>query len=286
VVGRTYIDDPTSGRGFRVVGVMPRGFVFPSRSAAVSFIAPYVPSPTVVRDPTRRNLFEIVARLPPGLSIDALRARVEVGMAATAASFPARGPRPEGWSDRSWRMQGPFDHAEVLPLASALGSNERPLFRAIFLAALMLLALGGLNTSGLMAARGLDRVRDLSLRRALGATGPRIAWLVFSGSPPADRGRRGDRIGARRALLHVGLRLLPDDLVLLKAQASPVIDARVVMFVALGALVLAGPTTIWPIRRALRTGAASLGEGSRAARARVRSGARSSSRLRWRVRSC
>ena len=178
-IGRTYIDDPTSGRGFRVVGVMPRGFVFPSRNASVSFIAPYVPTPDVARDPTRRNLFEIIARLPPGMSIDVLRERVEAGMAATAAALPARGPKPPAMSERSWRTQGPFDHADVLPLASALGSNERPLFRAIFVAALMLLALGGLNISGLMAARGLDRVRELSLRRALGATGPRIAWLVF-----------------------------------------------------------------------------------------------------------
>jgi len=263
VIGRTYIDDPTSGSGFRVVGVMPRGFVFPSRYAAVSFIAPYVPSPDVVRDPTRRTVFEIIARLPPGLSIDVFRARVEAGMAETAAKLPPRGPKPPAWGERSWRMQGPFDHADVLPLASAMGSHERPLFRAILVAALMLLALGGLNISGLMAARGLDRVRELSLRRALGASGFRIAWLLFVEAlmPIAV----GAAIGLFLAvpLLHVAIRLLPEDLVVLKAQAAPSIDARVVMFVVLSALVLALPTTIWPIRRALRTGAASLGDGSR-----------------------
>jgi predicted permease len=160
-------------------------------------------------------------------------------------------------------MQGPFDHADVLPLASAMGSHERPLFRAILVAALMLLALGGLNISGLMAARGLDRVRELSLRRALGASGFRIAWLLFVEAlmPIAV----GAAIGLFLAvpLLHVAIRLLPEDLVVLKAQAAPSIDARVVMFVVLSALVLALPTTIWPIRRALRTGAASLGDGSR-----------------------
>ena len=197
------------------------------------------------------------------MSIDVLRERVEAGMAATAAALPARGPKPEGWSERSWRMQGPFDHADVLPLASALGSTERPLFRAIFLAALMLLMLGGLNISGLMAARGLDRVRELSLRRALGATGPRIAWLVFSEALVLIA--VGAAIGLSLAvpLLQVGLRLLPEDLVLLKAQSEPAIDARVVMFVLLSAFLLAVPTTIWPIRRALRTGATSLGDGGR-----------------------
>ncbi|MGH9409613.1 MAG: ABC transporter permease [Vicinamibacterales bacterium] len=159
VIGQTYIGDPTTGRGFRVAGVMPRGFVFPS-DVTVSFIAPYVPSPEVRSDPTRRTITAI-ARLPQGMSIAAFRARVEAGMAATAAAFPAR-QRPPGFSDRGWRMQGPFDHADVLPLASALGSTERPLFRAIFLAALVLLALGGLNVSGLMAARGLDRARELA----------------------------------------------------------------------------------------------------------------------------
>jgi putative ABC transport system permease protein len=261
VVGQTYIGDPTSGGGFRVAGVMPRGFVFPS-AVAVSFIAPYVPSPDVLRDPTRRTIGETIARLPQGMSIAALRAGVEGGMAATAAAFPTR-QKPAGFSDRGWRMQGPFDHADVLPLASELGSTERPLFRAIFLAALVLLALGGLNVSGLMAARGLDRARELGLRRALGATGLRMARLVLLEALVPIAG--GAAIGLTLAvpLLQVGLRLLPEDLVLLKPQVVPTIDARVVLFVVLSAILLAILTTIWPIRRALRTGAAPLGDGGR-----------------------
>lgn len=262
VIGQRYVDDPTSGGGFRVVGVLPHGFVFPSTRTTVSFIAPYVPSPDDLRDPNRRTVGEMVARLPPGMTIGALRARVEVGMAAMAAALPPK-PRPQGWSDRGWRMEGPFDHADVLPLASKLGGTERPLFRAIFLAALVLLALGGLNVSGLMAARGLDRARELGLRRALGATGFRLARLVFLEAlvPIAV----GAAIGLSLAvlLLQVGVRLLPDDLVLLKAQMEPAIDARVVMFVVLSAIALAVPTTIWPIRRALRTGATPLADGSR-----------------------
>ncbi len=261
VIGQTYIGDPTSRGGFRVAGVMPRGFVFPS-AVAVSFIAPYVPSPDVLSDPTRRTIHATIARLPQGMSIAALHARVEAGMAATAAAFPTR-QKPAGFSDRGWRMEGPFDQADVLPLASALGSTERPLFRAIFLAALVLLAIGGLNVSGLMAARGLDRARELSLRRALGATGTRIARLVFlEALVPITVGAM---VGLFLAapLLHLSLRFLPENLVVLKPQTTPAIDLRVVMFVVLSAFTLALPTTIWPIRRALGTGAATPKEGSR-----------------------
>lgn len=262
MVGRTFISEPTTGRGFRVAGVMPRGFVFPSARAAVNFIAPYVPSSLDRSDPTRRWIHQIIARLPQGMSMAALRARVERGMAATAAAVPTK-PRPPGWSDRGWRMQGPFDHADVVPLASDLGVVERPLFQAIFLAALVLLALGGLNVSGLMAARGLDRARELSLRRALGATGFGLARLLFLEALVPIVAASAIGLALAVPLLRLGVRLLPEDLVLLKPQMAPAIDARVVMFVVLSAIVLAVPTTIWPIRRALGVGAVPLDGGSR-----------------------
>lgn len=262
VIGQTFINDPTRGTGFRVTGIMPLGFVFPSAVAAVSFIGPYVPSSSDLSDPTRRSFFEIIARLPQGMSSSAFRARVETGMAATAAARPAK-PRRPGLSDRSWRMEGPFDRADVVPLASELGVIERPLFRAIFLAAMILLALGGLNVSGLMAARGLERARELGLRRALGATGFRLARLVLVEAlvPIAV----GAAIGLSLAvpLLRLGVGLLPDGLVLLTPHIKPAISVRVVMFVLLSAIALAALTTIWPIRRAVRAGAQPVGDGSR-----------------------
>jgi predicted permease len=101
------------------------------------------------------------------------------------------------------------------------------------------------------------------LRRSLGATGFRLGRLVFLEAlvPIAT----GAAIGLFAAvpLLRLGIHLLPEDLVLLKAHATPAIDARVVMFVVLSAIALAVPTTIWPIRRALKVGAGSLGDGSR-----------------------
>ena len=50
---------------------------------------------------------------------------------------------------------------------------------------------------------------------------------------------------------------------MLKPQTTPAIDLRVVMFVVLSAFILALPTTIWPIRRALGTGAATSADGGR-----------------------
>jgi predicted permease len=262
VIGQTFINDTTTGRGFRVVGVMPKGFVFPSAGSTVSFIAPYIPSTLDLNDPAHRSIHEIIARLPQGMSTADFRARVEAGMAATAAALPTRSRRP-GLSDRGWRMEGPFDQADIVPLGNRLGVIERPLFRAIFLATMVLLALGGLNVSGLMAARGLDRARELGLRRALGATGFRLGRLVFLEALIPITAAAATGLALAGPTLHAGVRLLPDDLVLLKPQVKPIIDARVVLFVVLSAIALSVLTAIWPLRRALGIGATPLGDGSR-----------------------
>ncbi len=262
IVGRTFINDPIGGRGFRVAGVMPRGFVFPSETASVNFIAPFVPRPSDLQDPTRRTFGDLIARLPQGMSASEFRARVEAGMATTAAAVPPK-PRSPGWSDRGWRMQGPTDHADIVPLATHLGSTERPLFLAIFLTAMVLVALGGLNVSGLMAARGLDRARELSLRRVLGASGVRLARLIFLEAlvPMVIAAAIGLALAV--PVLRFGVPLLPENLVMLTPHLEPAIDVRVVMFVVLGAIALAVAATVWPMRRALRTGASPLDDASR-----------------------
>lgn len=273
VIGQRYIGDPTASEkwGFRVVGVMPPGFVFPSSRVAVRMIGPLVANRDKVFDPTLRSLSEVIARLPAPIPADALAERLAAGTRATAAAFPVRGPKPAAWSERGWAMQGPYDRVTVSPLSSRLGRQERPLFAAVFAAAIILLVLGGLNVSGLMTARGLDRARELALRRALGASVGAVARLVFAEAllPIAA----GSLIGLSLAfpLLRLGTGLLPEELVLLRATPGVGIDLRVALFVILGALLLATLTTIWPIRSALTPALSEGGRGSTASRSPGRS---------------
>jgi hypothetical protein len=265
LVGRAVETDPATHYGFRVVGIMPRGFTFPSDRWEIRFLTP-LPADPERKDAFTRRFGEPIARVPAAMSADALRDRVEAGMRATAAVFPARGAKPPGWSDRGWRMQGPFDRAHVKPLSTSLGSQSRPLFRAVFLAVALLVGLSAINVSGLMAARTLDRARELGLRRSLGASAASIGRLVFAEAFALIL--VGAALGFLfvQPLLHFALSLLPEDIVLFK---PPQIDWRVAAFVALGAVALSVPTALWPIRRALRAGAQTTGDGSRAS-ARVR----------------
>ena len=254
LLGRTVEMDPVRHFGYRIVGVMPRGFVFPSESTDVKVMTPYVATTDAATDPRRRGLGEVIVRAPAGIGAEGLRSRVEAGMAVTAATFPALGPKPQGASDAGWRRQGPFDRADIQPLSVTLGSRSRPLFSAVFMAVVVLVAIGALNVSGLMAARTLDRARELGVRRALGASSASVARLLFVESLVLIGA--GSVIGLAFAwpLLRLALSLLPQEVVLLKPAA---IDWRVSAFVIVGAVLLAIPTALWPIRRALASAAVS-----------------------------
>jgi len=248
ILGRTVENDPVDHFGYRIVGVMPRGFVFPSESTDVKFIMPFVSGAEGASDPRRRFFTEVILRAPVGVDAAAIRSRIEMGMGVTAAAFPALGPKPQGWSDNGWRRQGPFDRAEVAPLSVTLGSRSRPLFSAVFLGVVVLIAIGSLNVSGLMAARTLDRARELGVRRALGASNVSVARLIFVESLTLIGA--GSIVGLAIAwpLLRFTLSLLPEMIALLKPVA---IDWRVAAFVVAGAVLLAIPTALWPIRRAI-----------------------------------
>jgi predicted permease len=252
-LGRTVEIERGWHMGFRIVGVMPRGFVFPSENADVRFIMPWVNTDDRGTNPQRRGLFEVIVRVPAGVGADVLQSRVESGMAVTAAAFPVLGPKPQGMSDSSWRRQGPFDRADIEPLAATLGSRSRGLFTAVFLAVVVLVAIGALNVAGLMAARMVDRARELGVRRALGASSVAVARLVFVESLTLIGTGAIIGLAVVWPLLQLALSLLPEELVLLKPAA---VDWRVSAFVAAGAMLLAMATALWPIRCALRPGAA------------------------------
>lgn len=257
VIGRTIIADAVRQTGFRVVGVMPQGFQFPTGGFDVDLLTPPIVPPKAFFNPRVRAIREVIARAPAGMSVATLRGQIEAGMSVTAATFPA--PAAAETAARPGRMSGPYDRAHVVPLSQFMGSRERPVFAAIFIAAIILVSLGALNVSGLLAARCLDRARELTLRRALGAGGMGIARLIVLEASLLITAGCALGIAIAPSLLRVGLTLLPSRLSLLK---TPAIDWRVAGFVALSAIVLAVPTTIWPIRRALRMRVGSLADGN------------------------
>ena len=263
VLGREIVTDRARGGGVRIVGVMPKGFTFPSARTDVTFIAPFVADPKTSANPSARQLSEVIARLPPGMTDAAVNQRLMQGVAATAALFPPQGPKPAGYSDNGWRRQGPYDTVRVASLSEALGRQYRPLFMAVFAAVVMLVAIAAANVASLMSARALERQREIEVRRALGAGTWAVArlWTMEAAALVIAGGLLGAIAGP--LLLGVMLQLLPDEVVLLK---PPQVDLRVAGFALLTLASMVVLVSIAPIRRSLRL----AGSQNRGASERVR----------------
>ena len=233
-IGRVVIVDPSSGSGYRVAGVMPRGFVFPVDRGAVGYLTPYVET----RYAPLYMLTRVIARLAPDAAADEVEARV---LAAAIARNAARGPVLNSGNQ-------PIDRVEVEPLGRALGAASRPLFLAALVAAALLVTIAGLNASSLMAARSVDRRRELAVRRALGATSLDIGRLLLVEA--ALLVGSGTMLGLMIAapLLRFTAGLLPEDLALFRSAA---IDWRIAAFGAAITAVLAILVTAWPFRLAI-----------------------------------
>jgi predicted permease len=254
IVGREVDADPRVGR-FRIAGVMPAGFVIPGQEQAHVLMPPFGLSAS----PTQRSL-AIVARLPADVNAKAFGERLEVVMRQLAEG---QTPTPGGS-----RFQGPFDRATVTPLGERMTEQTRPLFRALFAGMAGLVLIACLNVSGLGAARALDRTRDIALRRAIGARSADIARDYFVEHAVLFFVGAGLGMALSVTTLRTTLAMLPGDLHLLK---TPAIDLRVVGLVALATGVSLVLSSIWPIRRALRTSVLSLGFAGASAAPRTRS---------------
>lgn len=232
VIGRVIDPVDPAATPIRVAGILPPGFVVPATRPAQLVMPAAEGHSRAPRDTT------YLARLPDGVSPDAFDSRLEAAMRRSADEIIDE-----------FRARAVPDAAHVLPLNDHLRAEARPVLRALFAAAAVLVLIACLNVSGLMTARGLDRARDIGLRRAIGARARDIVSLLV-----VEHGvlfAAGAVLGLALAvpLLQVVLSMLPADLYLLKA---PAIDVRVAGLAALAlaaSLVLA---SLWPIRRALR----------------------------------
>jgi putative ABC transport system permease protein len=233
-IGRVVVVDPSSGSGYRIVGVMPRGFVFPANRFSVGYLTPLIGGPS-------STFNQIIAKLPSGVTARELETRVIGARTTFDGSRQSRDGSPNL----------PIDQVRVEPLGRALGAASRPLFLALLAAAALLVTIAALNASSLMAARSVDRVRELAVRRALGATSVDIGRLLFMEA--ALLVGSGTILGLMIAapLLRFTAGLLPEDLALFRSAA---IDWRVAAFGAAVTAVLAILVTVWPFRLAIAGG--------------------------------
>ena len=144
-----------NGTAHEIVGVMPPGFAFPGMRAEL--FVPLQISPKTA--PIEGRNFWTVARLRPGVTLQAAQADMESLAAATAHERPSMNER---WSARV-----------VTLVEQTVGQIRRPLI-VLFLAVLGVMLVACANVVNLTLMRVAGQTRDISVRLALGASRGRL----------------------------------------------------------------------------------------------------------------
>jgi putative ABC transport system permease protein len=255
VVGRTIT---LRGASYRVVGIVPPGFDFPSRQTRL-WLA-WQPDPA--KPGNRGNHSSIiVARLAAGVPV--ARAQAELDRIAAdlrrehADNYPA---------DSDF-------HFVVQPYLEVVTGAVRPALLILLAAASLVLLIACVNVANLFLARIAERQRQIALRAALGAgTGRLVRQLVTGSLLLSALGGAGGIVlaaAAVRLLVAIPAGTLP------RAQDVRV-DGTVFLFNALLVVATGLLVGLLPARRSVRVDLAStLKEGGRAvggpARRRTRS---------------
>ena len=258
---------------FTVIGVTPAEFFGPEVGEAFDVIVPLGTEPLIRGagsglDGRSFWWLEIMARLKPGQTIE------EANTALRAVQPRIReATLPEGWrpSDLATYLSDKLTLAPAATGQSYLRSRyERPLLAIMVVVALVLL-IACANIANLMLARTNGRRHEISIRRALGATRPRLARQFFTESVLLSLAGAG--LGL--AFAHSGSRLIVQQLSTWRGTVfiDLPLDWRVLGFtaaVAIATAVLFGTapalraTTVEPNESLKEQGRALGGEGRRA----------------------
>ncbi len=254
IIGQPLATDNFKG-SLRVAGVLGKDFVYPWMGQPPEILIADDLAPAADDDLHHRLLTGLV-RLPDSSNLAEHQSRMDAAAMAEGGD----------WVPRPREARGAFDRVSLRSLPMMMTSSERPTFTLAMSVAVVLLLLGCLNISGLMASRALERQREYSVRRALGAGPFAIARALVSENAVVIAVGSLAGLLIARPILSITMRLLPDSLGLLKA---PSIDFRVALFAAAMTLAAACVTSIWPVLRAIRQPTAlDLSSGAKATVAR------------------
>jgi predicted permease len=248
-----------------VIGrILPRGTLQPPVEI-VGVLAPegFVPplpgdSPASARRQNRIDIVKTLIDMPSSERAMVAFARVpRERMEATRVNFrravrayrDAAPPLPADLPPESRRFRAAYDDVSFMPLLEYTSARERPAFAMAFASVMSLVCLVLLNAGALSAARAHQRLRELSLRRALGARTrdllrhalAELGILVALGAAAG--------VIASPLLLALVLDRLPPGLNLIK---DPRIDWRVLVFAGLVSAMAAIAVALLSVRVAAR----------------------------------
>lgn len=217
-----------NGETFRIIGVMPRGFMFPDHETQLYF--PFAFTPEQTSDTERGFEFSTsIARLAPGATLADVKTQSDLVIRRNMERLGSAGG--DGARFAQFVRDAGFT-VHVQPLRTLLAGDRAQVLLLLQLAVGLVLLVACANIANLLLTRLSARQKELSVRAALGAGRARIArQLLVEATLLAGAG----------AALGVALALIGQRLVaasgLLPDWAAPVLDARVLAFT--GALALA-----------------------------------------------
>ena len=232
--------------------------VLPEAAEALTDADVWMPAPPDIQASSRdAGFLGQIARLAPARSLEAAQAEVGAMARQLAAAHPD--------TDRGLQ-------ARLVPLRVQLGRDARTPLLLLLATVGSVLLVASLNVASLMLARGLGRLRDATLRVAIGAGRGRLLQLHLLES--------GLLAGAG-ALLGLGLAWFGVDLLRLLLPVMPglataTVDLRLIAATAVLATLCAAIVGVLPALVAWRAAAApTLREGGRSVAGLARSRARS-----------
>jgi predicted permease len=161
-----------NGENYRILGVMPEGFVFPNTRTQVW--VPFAFTAEQLLDTERGNEFsESIGRLAPGATVEQLNAQFDAIVQRNAERLGGLGTeQATGFAD--WLRGGNF-MGRAKPLRDQWVGDLRPVLWLLQAVVAFVLLIACANVANLMLTRVSARQKELSVRTALGAGRFRIA---------------------------------------------------------------------------------------------------------------